>query len=1733
MKTWFSLFVFFCSAIFSEEAEQIAHFEGCPSGIVAGWVNVVSGSIANSETDLVIPGIEPLYISRSPLYAPNDFLKDKVKESWNFPFMERFERWTNNNSKQGNEDLTLWQGSQQVLFFKDRDTNKQERDYKLIDHPKGFTNLSGPRPSGKNFLLNHKMNRKNGQEISLCSGSGEVRTYRSEPSIDNKRFPLRKILKPNRFSHEYAFDARLKKQGVTVYSASGREVAYYLCEDKGDEICITPFGDENQAQRRFVRYKFWKSKATNGATNRLLEEVQRSDGPTVEYRYRNDENAQLNGIHYPDQRGASFEYWEYNHHIEENNRTVRLDKAKDGRSLNKVQKLLQPADFGPELVETHSFEYHSKKNKNGSWTGGWTKVKDCDGNIDLYLIDGNYRLKEVRNNDGINEKFVWDEFGRLVLSALCDCAGNTLRAKSYRYDTRGNVLEERIYGNLSGEGKALPRVGENGSFNPKETESFGTLFQYSKDEMNLLIREEHGNGLNIDYKYLPGTDLVIEKSTFTHDKKVKTEYFTYNDDHCLIEMIEVDGFCKKIVRIVPHEKPFGYPLEKKIYGWNSSEGEVFLESYHYGYNKLGQIDFEERRDAEGKIVYTIVKEYDRHGNCTRETDPIGGIITRKFDANDNCIEESGPRPNVVKKFSYDYMNRCTKKWLFYGEKEMSVECFSYNRLSHLVSSKDEFGYETVFTCDRYGRPLITDLPEIAVDGSPAKLRVKKVLDLFGNEVMLQDPEGNITNKSFTSWNQPFLIQHPDGTSEYFCYTRDNHLSRKIDQEGVETRLHWDPLGRLQSKDTPFGSECYSYQGARLIKFIDLAGVETDYRYDPFGRLSEIICGDRKEQISYDRCGYPCRKAHFERDKLLSAEVSVLDPLGRVVESYIKDPSGEVFHKKQFVYDEVGNCIEEWDGFAKTTRVFDEKNRVIEVVEYLGDTPRIHKVSYSKVKNKHGQNVLEKRVTDPNGKQVVTLYDTQGKEAAIANIDASAAELLFRELFYDKAGRLVREEKQAGGEKRTLIRKLDKMGRVTAMIEPLGKVTETSYTGCGKIEVLTKPDGVKLIHTYERGRLASLKSSDVKLSYSYTYSERGELEKVYDEVAETLSQQAFSIHGDLEEEVLPTGQRITYRLDGLGRIISYTLPDGGAVHLTYNAIAADSVTRLNKGGEPLYTHIYTDFDNRGNAKGQQLIGHAGQLERAYDEQYQLQEILHPSWKEGEISYDLVGNLISYVLNGEGRKFSYDGLEQLVEENGHSYTFDFFYNRTSKNKVSYQVNALDELIASDGNHYTYDLNGNLISVEGELETLKFEYDPLNRLISIEKGEIQVHFVYDPFHRRISENGKPFYFFREQEIGKENELRILGIGLAADIGATIAVELNGTAYAPLHDHNGSITALLDLDGNLVESWTYTAYGEQVGPSCSPWTFSSKRLNPLTNHLSFGRRDYDPASGRWTTPDPFGFTAGPNLYTYVSNRPLTHLDPFGLFVVSVYNPPSPSTISAAKGVVGGVVDFSLNTLHSHQTLAHHIGISETEFDIGERYSMTNALVDSQAARSLFVENKAMELLSVNPSDNIYHNFRHGTSTTLEVASLVTAGYGIYTGMGGPGLSALGSKFQRFINKGINTLPFNGKGGGAFNGWYLPERGGGATINGRWFTEHALERMAPRNPQVMAILDARMLERAKAAGLKPQTPAFGEWLKLNRPDPRGIPPSVVEAEISMPGSTGIRVIQNLNGDVKTVMLGE
>jgi len=112
--------------------------------------------------------------------------------------------------------------------------------------------------------------------------------------------------------------------------------------------------------------------------------------------------------------------------------------------------------------------------------------------------------------------------------------------------------------------------------------------------------------------------------------------------------------------------------------------------------------------------------------------------------------------------------------------------------------------------------------------------------------------------------------------------------------------------------------------------------------------------------------------------------------------------------------------------------------------------------------------------------------------------------------------------------------------------------------------------------------------------------------------------------------------------------------------------------------------------------------------------------------------------------------------------------------------------------------------------------------------------------------------------------------------------------------------------------------------------------------------------------------------------------------------------------------------------------------------------------------------------------------------------------------------------------------------GWSMPKVG--AVIDGRRYSEHALERMAPDTPEVRAELTTRAQAKATEKGLEPGTKEYYDFVS-KYVDPRGITPTVVEDVIKntsiKPGryegtfmhqNEKVTVIINSNGDVITII---
>ena len=137
----------------------------------------------------------------------------------------------------------------------------------------------------------------------------------------------------------------------------------------------------------------------------------------------------------------------------------------------------------------------------------------------------------------------------------------------------------------------------------------------------------------------------------------------------------------------------------------------------------------------------------------------------------------------------------------------------------------------------------------------------------------------------------------------------------------------------------------------------------------------------------------------------------------------------------------------------------------------------------------------------------------------------------------------------------------------------------------------------------------------------------------------------------------------------------------------------------------------------------------------------------------------------------------------------------------------------------------------------------------------------------------------------------------------GAAIIANASGTGAAPYYyvaDHIGSIRAIVDAQGNVVERNDYYTYGKRHMTGRTYATLANSQLlfsgkedlgqaldlasgatigTSDLRILDFGARHYDPIVPRWTTQDPLAEKYFPiNPYAYCAGDPVNFFDPKGL---------------------------------------------------------------------------------------------------------------------------------------------------------------------------------------------------------------------------------------------------------------
>lgn len=1237
-------------------------------------------------------------------------------------------------------------------------------------------------------------------------------------------------------------------------------------------------------------------------------DVKTQDGQSLTYRF--NDKALLEEVK---SKGLPICAYRYQTHSAHQRPLIVRREKPEGRYLQieydasgRVAALYAPLGDDATPVTQTRFLYHE----------GWTEVFDALGNRVIYRYSPEHLLTEIQyDQTGCCyrvEKFFYAE-GRLISRSLSDSKGSVQVCRVFAYDNAsGQLKTETLFGNLSGLCEIPILLDANGRPIENGVEHYSKHYTYSDVPPYQLINQSEDNGIMTCYQYHPTSQQVSSKLIY-HDGVLRVRHFYYYDeDGQLVKTTVDDGATtdvndltgvsmRRITSLVLRNQQPALGLPEAIeerYLDLSSQQEQLLKRINLKYSAEGKVIQREVLSSDGSLCESTQYCYDTLGRQIGETTADGTVKACVHDLNGNKIEahcSDKRQESTQTHWTYDLSNRLVSAIETRPDGTVSATSSAYDFAGNKISSSDQFGNMTQYTYDALGRLLTTTLPSVLDMHDERVIPTEtRVYDICDRVVQITNANGEATYTKYNARGKPIAILYPDYTQEIFVYNLDGTLKSATARNRTSAQYAYDYLARVVRTDS-FDADgiCYStcssrYNAFHLLESSDANGTVTSYSYDDAGRKIAMVVS-----------------------------------------------AGEACKRTEYIYDQRGNLWQqkEWFGPGSTDYTWivterDEKGAVVEVrtMDAQGtvlkcETPHDAETSLpvshqTTICNDRGQWVLQTSVTQDSGVTTLTTFDALNRVESVATKNSLGEIISECQLCYDGIGNKVSENHtvyHAGTAHHSFVIQWmygpDK--HLRAVIEAAGSpdqsITRYHYNQYGQLEQLIKPDGVTLTYLYDTiGRVAQMASSDGSICYLYRYNTSHQVIEVLDAFSQTVTQRTYDGLNQLISETLGNGLMMTYSYDGLGRRTQTTLPDGSSICYDFNAAYPTAVHRVQANGQQ-FTHRYATYDLDGKLTQSQLIGELGDLYYGYDAQKRVISIDSPYWSEKvdarEPGTDNITQLtVQDVVGEDVRHFAYDQQQQLIQEKGtisHAYANDSLNNRLSKDNVTYQMDERNQLMAIGSSSYQYDRNGCLSKKRSENDSVKYFYDALNRLIRVDTQEGSVQYTYDAFGRRLTKSisGEVFKYLYDgdQEIGAAIEDKIIELCVRGTTrNSAVAIELGNKIYAPIHDHQGSLCALVDPETHVVaECYRYSAFGEMqifdgIGSHLeesalhNPWRFANKRYDTETGFVYFGKRFFDPETGRWITPDPLWHLDGPNRYAYGRNNPIQMQDLDGLFSFS-----------------------------------------------------------------------------------------------------------------------------------------------------------------------------------------------------------------------------------------------------------
>lgn len=1103
-------------------------------------------------------------------------------------------------------------------------------------------------------------------------------------------------------------------------------------------------------------------------------------------------------------------------------------------------------------------ESHGESTGRVPWTVSWTDgvYRVVTGPGASMDFDGEGRWVASRNNSGTETALAYDSNGRLV--AVTDNLGDRL---DFEY----------------GAGDRIVRAG---------TQRASLYCTYAYDLVGRLTNAAiHASGRTFETSY-------------THDGAGRCVAVAKPDGSVSTHAFDALG---RVTAVSPSEGFFFHTLDYKTNHWVESGyydddmWTVWIDTSHWVEEEHTVVAY--RRDGGATNAYDYFFDWDKT-RVTRIEGPDSETMQVSFseDTLGLPIEEvwtTGANRSERMQWSYGLnMNVTQARHVFNGTATTRIEWDDEATLP--VAVTDPAGFRTEMDWDALGRLTeVRDFPEEAV--------TNRTVFAYGADGLLAS------------------VTDGDGRTVRFRYDSAHNPTSVVDAAGVAFGQTWNNLGQLVSfgrRGSPAVSRTVDDLG-RVQGILYPDGRSETFSYDALGRLTNAVGRDGSTTVFRPEAyGVPATLARA--GAVVAADYdgrhdlrAIFDPLGRTAEAYGRDSRGFAV------------SITNLEGQVATIR-YGTGSRPVSLRRFDGTTvtvgydalghPSFLLTPRARMDFKWLGNGLLSSVSNAAG----TVSFQRDGRGAVTNAVSPAGSVAYR---LTPAGFATNLSVAAAGLSAGTA--LDPAGRVTNIVFSVPGLEPLSFgfaweADAHRLAAVSWPDGngatfawdvmdrpVSAFWTagpsfscaYSNDSIASIVREDGS-SRSYSYDALGRL------AAETASGSpgtagslprsatyAWDLAGNrLAKSVGTEGSAdVAYACEAGDRLSSWsaTLRNGGTLLLPLAGESSEPVGADDRFGS-LYIRAGTAPDTVPSVSGRHFW--TGPLPFSAGAEVAVVSAIrdvagNTSVGTNAVSAIAVTNaLYGYTAAGCVSNMAFAGTGGWSRSVG--IEWDDAYRPTN---FSATVSCPGSVPATS--------------------TVAVSYDALGRILSVgEDGET---------FTRLHDGGMPFADF--DATGGLRRVWLAAPGTDNWLGFVDFADSSPPAfYAYCTDLQGSVLAVADAAGAIVESYDYDAWGRILsirGADGRPLARSAvgnrlfwkgREYFPGLGLYHFRARWYDPVTGRFLSKDPLGISAGLNLYAFCGGDPVNGNDPSGLDFWSRFGGFCQMVGGAAEAAAGGLFAFS-----------------------------------------------------------------------------------------------------------------------------------------------------------------------------------------------------------------------------------